>query len=326
MMVRILSASIVSALTSIASAETGADLLLKVFPEKKNYTLNLDATYIFPGEEDDHAREDFQLSTYTGSGAMRLTLDSILPGIDKSQPRAGFDFTVLDVDDEAEVIPDNLTDMSVGVGFGVLSYKGWLGGVWLGVGYAGENVFNDGNALYGKAGLGLGYEIDKKSSLGFFLDYDGNRTFMPDVPIPGGIYRRFLTNELQMGVGFPFSDILWTPNDQWEFKLTYSIPDSFDIEANYFITKSIGVFGSFNSTANAFHVNSLDDGDDRLLAFESRVELGLKASINHTVSFVVAGGYAFDRKFEVGWDSRDTEEIADVSDEPYVRVALEARF
>ena len=52
MMVRILSASIVSALTSIASAETGADLLLKVFPEKKNYTLNLDATYIFPGEED----------------------------------------------------------------------------------------------------------------------------------------------------------------------------------------------------------------------------------------------------------------------------------
>lgn len=324
-MARILSASVALTFPGMAWAETGADLLLKVFPENKNYTLNLSATHIFNGEEEKHAREDFQLNLYDATGAMKLTLNSVIPGIDKSQPRAGFDVTVLDVDDEAEVIPDTLTDMSVGVGFGVLSYKGWLAGVWLGVGYAGENVINDGNAWYGKAGLGVGYEIDKKSSLGFFLDYNGNRTFMPDVPIPGGIYRRFLADELQMGVGFPFSDILWTPSEQWELKLTYFIPDNFKLEANYFITDSLAIFGSFNSTGKAFHINTLED-DDRLLVFESRVELGLKANINHTVSFILAGGWAFDRKFEVGWDSRDTEEVANISDEPYLRVGLEARF
>ena len=85
------------------------------------------------------------------------------------------------------------------------------------------------------------------------------------------------------------------------------------------------MFCPLNSTANAFHVNTIE-GNDRLMAFESRVELGLKGTINDTVSFVIAGGYAFDRKFETGWDSRDTDEIADVSDEPYVRVGIEARF
>ncbi|HQY87327.1 MAG TPA: hypothetical protein PK402_01625, partial [Tepidisphaeraceae bacterium] len=267
---RILSASILLALASSASAETGADLLLKVFPENKNYSLNLDAAYVFNGEEEDHAQEDFQLNTFDASGAMKLTLNSVIPGIDKSQPRAGFDVTVFDIHDDANVIPDNLTDMSVGVGFGVLSYKGWLAGVWLGVGYAGENVFNDGNAIYGKAGLGIGYEIDKKSSLAFFIDYDGNRTLMPDVPLPGAIYRRHLTDELQMGFGLPFSDILWTPSEQWELRLTYFIPDSFDIEANYHITKKFGIFGALNSTGNAFNVNSIADSDERLLVYESR--------------------------------------------------------
>jgi hypothetical protein len=44
------------------------------------------------------------------------------------------------------------------------------------------------------------------------------------------------------------------------------------------------------------------------------------------VSLLVAGGYAFGQEFSTGFDFRDTDKVAEPSDEPYVRMGFEARF
>jgi hypothetical protein len=308
-----------------ASAQTGPGLLIAPFEPDKNYELNGSAVLLDRGESD-NGGGDFQLFVYDAWGRMRLDLDEFLPGVDRAQPRAGFEVTFLDVDDDAGVVPANLVDASVGLGIGVLSEGSWIAGLTVGVGYAGAGAFGDGDAWYGKADLVVGYQIDDEQQVGVVINYDGNRSFMPDVPLPGVIYRRRVDSRFDIGVGFPFSDITWRPVGPLTLKLTYFIPEDLSFEAEYKIGDSFAVFAGFLSRNEAFHSNDLDNNLDRILFQQTRAELGVRGTINETVSLSLAGGFAFNQQFDVGFDTRNADELAEISDEPYVRLAVEARF
>lgn len=314
------------AFSSLASAQTGPDLLLSSFPEGQNAFFDGSALFLADGETDNDA--DAQLFVYNAQGRMKLDLDAVARGwnLNRAQPRGGFEFTMLDLDTNDAALPDQMTDMSVGIGMGIGKGEKWVAGVSFALGYASANVFGDGNAWYGKADLAVGYTIDEKQSIGFILDYDGNRTFLPDVPLPGFVYKRRLNDQTLISLGFPFTDLEYTPDDAWTIKLRYVIPDGGEASIAYKATENVQIYASLQSQSEAFAWDDLANSSDRVLFFQTRAELGVRGVFNDSFSFHVAGGYAFRQQFEVGWDSRDTELLAELSDEPYARVGFELKF
>lgn len=315
------------ALSSAARAQTGPDLLLTSFKENRNYLGRVDAIYVFDGHSDNDDA-DTQLSIFNASGMMKLDLDQLAQGLNlnRAQPRGGFDFTTLNIRSDDPALPDHFTDASLGIGLGIGKGEKWVAGISFAIGHASSNTFGDGNGWYGKADIAVGYIIDDVQSIGFVLDYDGNRTIYPDIPLPGFVYKRRITEELNLSVGFPYTDLEWKPDDRWTIALRYVIPDGGEASVEYKLVEAVRLYASFSTQNEAFHSNELDDADDRVLFSQRRVEIGLRATYSDQFRFFVAGGYAFGQEFEVGWDSRDTEELAELSDEPYARIGLELNF
>jgi hypothetical protein len=307
-----------------AAAQTGPGLLLKPFRDKTNVELNGSAIYLFDGQSDNDS--DTQLGVYQSSGRAKVTLEQIIPGIDRAIPRVGYDLTYIHLNTDDTRLPENLTDASVGFGMGIFANDKWLAGITVGLGYASVSPFSDGNGWYGKADLAVGYTIDDRQSVGVVLSYDGNRTFLPDVPLPGFAYRNKLNDQIDIGIGFPFSDIRYKPDDKWTFSLTYSIPDDFSGSIEYALTEKLGVYASLERISRAFRWDELANPIDRVIFHQSRVELGLRARVNEGLSFTFAGGFAFAQEFETGFDTRDAEQLVDLSDEPYVRAQVQWEF
>lgn len=319
--------AVVGSFASFASAQTGADLLLGNFDEGTNAVARGDAYFLNKGGTDTGGA--VKLDIYNAFGRAKLDLDSVVPGINRTQPRAGFEFTHIHTGSSNPGLADQYTDVSVGLGVGIAKTDRWLAGISFGVGYAAANTFGDANGYYGRADLAVGYTINEKEKIGFVLDYDGNRTFLPDVPLPGFVYSRVLSDEVTIKVGFPYTDLEYKPSEKVTINLRYVIPDGGEADVEYAITPAFRVYGGFSQQNEAFHDNRLADSSDRVLFRQSRVEVGLRGrqeTFGKDLSFTVAGGYAFSTEFESGWDSRDTDHIADPSDEPYLRVAFEVKF
>jgi hypothetical protein len=301
-------------------AQTGSTLMLKPWEPDKFAEAQASGIFLNNGHTDNNDA-DFQLSMYESYGRVRL-----FPGKEAS-PRFGYDFLKLDIDSNDAGLPDHLYDQSVSAGVFVWQHSGWVAGLTLGVGYAGNTPFGDGNAWYYLASIGLGKEIDKahESVLAFVLDYDGNRTLYRDVPLPGIIYTYRLDPTIRLTLGAPVTGVLWTPTDKLTIDATYTLTDRFDASVTYDVTKQFAIFGRFDTRQEAFWLESIGD-KDRLFFQQRRVEAGVKISPIEQFSIVAAGGYAFGQEFSAGWDTFNSTRVADVSDELYFRVGVELQF
>jgi hypothetical protein len=244
---------------------------------------------------------------------------------ERTIPRIGFEYLMLDIDSD-NGLPEQLVDTSTAAGVALPDIAGFVGGLTVGVGYAGDGPFGDGNAWYGKATAAFGKKLDENTDLGIFLDYDGNRGFLPDVPLPGFAYRKRIDDKLILVAGVPLSSVEWTPDDRWKFELRWALIDSFDARITYKVAEQFNVFAALDTRRFAFHMDELEDTNDRLLFTQRRAELGVQWEPSKDTRLIAAGGYAFGQTFSAGWDFRDDDEITDLTDEPYVRVGLEMRF
>lgn len=321
-------AALATLTASSARAQTGPDLLLGSFNDGSNVVLGGDG-FFGAKTETDNDDEDVNLFIFNTSGRVKLDIDQFAPSlnINRAQPRAGYDFTLLSIDSDDPALPDQFSDTSIGFGMGIAAGEKWRAGLSVAVGHASADPFGDGNGWYGKADLLVGYDFNERESLGIVLDYNGNRTFLPDVPLPGILYTRKIDNDrYRITVGFPYSEITWRPDDSWILTFRYNIPDGGEANVEYKINEGLRVYASYQQQNDAFHWDELEDGRDRVIFSQSRAEIGLKGTYKENFSFLVAGGYAFDQEFEVGWDSRDTDTLAELDSAPYLRVGFELSF
>ena len=161
--------------------------------------------------------------------------------------------------------------------------------------------------------------------MGFVINYDGNRTIFPDIPLPGFQYTRPLDEALELAVGFPFSSVRWEPTEKLTIRGNFSFPDNLTGRIDYGYSDGIGIFAEVAARSEAFHADQLES-DDRLIFRQSRAEAGVRYRVEDRVSVVAAGGWAFSQEFSVGFDVRDDDEIAELDDAPYLRTAVELRF
>jgi len=312
------SAAVLVMITSPAPAQTGPDLLLRPFPRERKVEATGWGVWLANGETE-NADADFRLSLYESYGRAR-----IFPR-ERADPRIGYDFTWLDVDTDDSALPGRLIDHSLAVGMGVLDVHGWLGGLTVGAGYAGDAPYGDANAWYYMATFAIGHEIDETSQIGIAIDYNGNRSIYPDVPLPGFQYRKRLDPKLLLGVGIPVTFVEYKPIEKLTLTFNYSVPDRLEGRAEYAITKRLGLFAEYASRTESFHVEGLS-GDRRLIYEQRRGEAGVRWEPIENAILIVAGGYAFDQEFNVGFDTRHARNVAEPSDEPYLRVGFEVRF
>ena len=302
-----------------ARAQSGPRLLLKPFPKEQAIDARADALVLDRG----HTKvtdDDFRLSMFESQGRWR-----VLPG-NLISPRIGWDVTYIDVDTPFAGLPEQLTDQSVGIAMPVAKFGDWIVGASLGLGYAGDRPFADGDAWYGKGTLSVFKLFNDTDALVFALDYDGNRTFLPDVPLPGVAYTRRVARDFFFLVGVPVTSLEWRPDDRLRVELIYTLVDTLDASVGYRVAEGITLFGNFENRREAFFLDGLPANYDRLIFEQQRAEAGVRWEPKKDLIFSIAGGYAYAQEFSTGFDARETDLVTDISDEPYLRFGLEIRF
>jgi len=308
-----------------AHAQTGPALLLEPFPREQlidargGYTL-LDAGHV--KDSDESAR----LTFYESSGRVRVIPGSLI------SPRVGWDLEHIDVDfgpgPLGDSFPSQLSDHSVGVAFPIAQVKQWIFGASLGVGYAGGDPWEDGSGWYGKATLVGFRQFGERDAIVFVLDYDGNRTFLPDTPLPGVAYTRKVSESLTYIVGLPVTSVTFKPVPNVTLEAGYLPIEAFHAAAGWEFAPHWTLFGALDYRDSAFQLDQLG-GNDRLMFQQRRAEAGVRwgpRQARERFAVTAAVGYAWGQEFSVGFDSRKSEEVADLSDEPYVRFGIEFKF
>jgi hypothetical protein len=223
------------------------------------------------------------------------------------------------------VLDQDLVDTSVAAAIELGPYDNWKAGLSVGVGYAGNAPFGESDAWYDKSTLVVGKQFDELTNLALVVDYDGNRTIYPDIPLPGFAYVHQYDEHISFTLGAPLSSVTWRPNEATMVELTWVLVDELDLRVEHKLAGNFTVFGNFERRQEAFTVDGIGD-HDRLLFQQRRIEAGLLWKPWEHTSLTVAGGYAFGGDFSIGYDQSDSDKVADVSDEPYVRVGFERRF
>ena len=303
---------------------------MEPFPKEQTLHTQGGALFLDSGHvkgSDDSAR----LSFFESTGRVRIK-----PG-DLTSPRVGWELEFIDVDlgrpgadtrPELEMMPGQLIDHSIGVAFPVAKVDDWIFGIALGLGYAGSSPYGESNAFYGKATAVAFRQFSETDALVLVLDYDRNRTFLPDVPLPGVAYTRRFRPDLFFVVGLPLSSVTWTPIEKLTVEVGWLPVEAFDAAIGYEFAPHWTVFGNLEHRSGGFFLDELDDGD-RLLFQQRRAEVGVSWAPRRQreqFALTAAAGYAWGQEFSVGFDARETDLVADFSDEPYVRFGFEVKF
>ena len=304
--------------TQKASGQAGASLLLKTW-EADQAVEDQTAGYIFSAGHRLETDQRFHLLTVESEGRLRL-----FPGKEAS-PRLGYDLTLLNAHTNRPGFPSQLLDASVAAGTFLSKQNGWVTGLTLGLGYAGDEPFGRGRAWYGRADFVIAKEFSDTDALGIGFDYDGNRTFLADVPLPGFGYSHQFDPTFQVVAGVPVTSLIWKPIEHLRISGDWELFADLDADIGYEFVKHWTAFAGFESRRTAFWIHDLP-GHHRLLYSQRRVELGVRWQPSDHLTFSLAGGYGFSTDFRSGWDYRHSTRFLYGSDEPFVRIGAEFKF
>ena len=323
-LLRSCAAALVLAVPAMHSrAQTGPELIL--LPWQQEQTTQVVGSASYQDTETDGANFDLDLTRLETRGRFRLH-----PGSDY-EPTLGYNYTYLDLSTSDPMLPDRLVDFSIAFGgqlgetdFG-LGFGDWRVGYTVGLGYAGDVPFHDGDAWYALGSVFAVQAIDRDTQWVVALQYDGNRSFLPDAPLPSVTYRARYNDELAYALGFPFSSLRWTPDERWTVLLRTALFISVTARVEYEADAGLVFFGAFEREVDAFQLDG-DDSSRRLIFSQQRLEAGVRVRLCDNATLVAAVGYAFDQEFERGYDTRDTDTVRDLDDDVYVRVGVEVGF
>lgn len=309
----------VMGISSMGLAQTGPSLMTIPFDEgivgefEVSYQNQNDADVDKPS-----STEEVGLEIYDAQARYQLTQDDL--GL-----TFGMQVTAIDIA-SGTLLPDSLIDQSYALGFNLGQISDWKVSTVLGLGYNGRTPYGDGDSFYGKADLIFTNKTSDTTMWQILIDYDGNRSFMPDVPMPSVAYTDWSNDQFTWTLGFPYSSLTWEPDDKWELELSTALLSNIEASLTYELSDEFEIFGSYTSRTDAFRVDQ-DNRDDRRLIFSQQtLELGISWEPCQEFELTLAGGKAFGSEFEYGYDSRDTDTVVELDDATYFRVAAELKF
>ncbi|HEX8912891.1 MAG TPA: hypothetical protein VF796_11065 [Humisphaera sp.] len=265
-----------------------------------------------------------QLFLWDSTGRFRLAKDS------PTDPRIGYRYLTINTDSNSRTLPDTLDEISLAAGLRLGEAAGGRVSVVLGAGYSGDNPFADADGLFGIAHLLWERKLNERDALVLSLDYDGSRSLLPDVPLPGFAFAHD-GDGVSYRLGFPRSSLDWRITSALSLSANYAVPYTGDLTLRYQLDNRWSVFGGYGSFFNAFYLDD-EPRTDRFFLQQQRVELGVRFvepdlwGKGLYVDVAVRVGYAFDQAWSRGFDVRGLDPVGRTDDTPFVGLVVRGRF
>lgn len=154
-----------------------------------------------------------------------------------------------------------------------------------------------------------------KIALLIALNYDGNRTFFPDTPIPGFAYANRFNDYLTYVVGVPYSSITFEPVKGFQLEAGYTLIDTLEAKLAYQFTKHWAIFGQYTDQLSPFHIDNTNP-DRRLFFHTHELEAGMRWNPTQLIRFSVSAGWAFGQEFSTGFDTRSLNPVRHITNAP----------
>ena len=296
------------------AAQTGPTLLVNPWATGQAIDTSSDAV-IRAAERTDSGRYT-QIDSYHSEGRWRVLPEN------EASPRLGYDVLYYDINTSDRSLPGHLWDTSVGFAQPVARLGKYFAVVTAAVGYAGDKPFSDRTAYYGTANLLVGRQFSDDKALIFDLNYDGNRTFLPDVPIPAVEYKDRVNEYFSYTIGAPINSITYTPLRGLQVEGGWSLLETFSARVGYTFSKGLEVYGEYVDRLTGFHLSADQDPDSRLFFQEHRAGAGLAWKPTRLVRVSLLGGWAFSEELYRGFDIRHYNVVRHLADGPYGQVQL----
>ncbi len=243
-----------------------------------------------------------------------------------TDPRLSLGYRALSIDTGGKhpVVPGGFSDVAVVANLKLGEWKDWTFHALGGAGIATDNHFGNTEAFYGIGNIHAAHDLTEKQTLFVGINYDGNRSFLPDFPLPYIGFTHRVSEDFGYTVGLPASNIWWRPIEPVLLELNYVVIYNFTGRASYFFTPKLSTFVEYDRSMDAFHRNGTDH--QRWFYESNRVAGGVRYMFNK--SFDVRGGvgYAFSQEFSTGFDVRDDVTVAKPSDELFFFLTLRGTF
>jgi len=310
----------VVALAAAAHAQTSAGLATQPWlPREDPARVETTTGGLWQSTESDGTGEDVDIFEARTVGRVRL------PGDVRMPPAIGWRYETIRIDTDDTALPSRLEEFVAAVGTPVGQWDGWGLGVTAGVGFSGDQAFADEDAWYGVASFSARKKVGERSSWMVVVDYNGNRTFLPDIPIPAIAYQNAENLKFRYVIGIPFSSVYWEPDDHWYLDASYFPVFRGQAEIGYRINDAWTIAANYTSDTRAYHLDG-DDENRRLFFEQQRLSIGAKWKPDRDLELGLAAGYAFGQEFSRGWDARDLDTVRELESAPFLSFALNWRF
>ena len=291
-----------------AAAQTAPSLLLKSWHEYPHIADTFDEPIFIDGGHTQDG-EDIDLLVYDSYGRIKFDRNSPDPNM-----WLGYRVMAIGMDENIPNLPGDLTDLSVALAMQLgESSDNWRWSLALGAGTANDGHWSNTDAIYGIVTLNGTHRIDEDSAIDLGVFYNGNRTLIPDVPLPYAMYRYKLSDEFAYRVGIPYSGLSWDPAEEVSVDLEYSFPTNLLANVSLHLDKHWSIFGEFARQVDGFFLN--DEGHQRVFYEANRISGGVRFMKAPLIDIRAGVGFAIDQEFASGFDIRDLDSIAKPSDE-----------
>jgi hypothetical protein len=297
-------------------AQTGPDLLVKPWDPGQSIDTSTEAVLEASGPTQENHADRVQLSSYHAFGRWR-----ILPDVEAS-PRLGYDVLYFDINSHDRALPRHLWDGTVGIAQPVADFNKWFVVLTGAAGYAGDTPFSDPHAAYFTGNVIVGRKFSEEKALVFALNYDGDRTFLPDTPIPAIEYADRYNDHLTYVIGAPINSIRYEPINGLQVDVGWELLNDFSGEVGWEFKRHFFVFTSYTDRLTGFHLSSLP-ADRRLFLQEHRAEVGFRYNPTKRIRLSVGGGWAFGQEFSEGFDTRGQNPLRHLRDGAFGQALLE---
>lgn len=279
-----------------------------------------DDFFLLAHGHDKDSPSDFQIFRYNSDGRIKFDAQDNAP-----RYQIAYKALMVELFSNHPALPGGMTDISV-VGaaqFGDLT-DGWQLSALAGAGYAVDNHFGDTDAIYGVGSIHLSHQINDHQALHLGLWHDGNRTLLPDVPLPYIAWTSTVSDTLAVTLGLPATLVAWTPTANFKIEFAWNFPTTVTARASQRLCDGLWLYSEFNRDVDAFNRHS--PGDRRLFYEYNRVAGGVRWTVNSSFDLRVGVGYAFDQQLSTGFDMRDVTSVAQPSDEPLLFLLISSAF
>jgi hypothetical protein len=299
--------------------QTNPELLVKPWEAGQMVDTSTEAVIESSAPTREQPKYDVGLSSYHAFGRVRLFPDQ------RATPLLGYDVTYFNVATSDPALPKHLWDGTVGFAQPIGEINKWFVVLTGAAGYAGDSPFSDPHATYYTGNLIVGKEFSKDKAIVIALNYDGNRAFLPDTPIPGIAYADRYNERLTYVIGAPLNSITYEPVNGLQVDVGWELLETFSGRVGWEFHKHYEVFTSYTDRLSAFHLSNLPS-DRRLFLQEHRAEIGFRFNPTRLVRFSVGGGWAFGQEFSTGFDLRGTNSLRHLRDGPFGQALLEIQL